>query len=146
MFKLGPGKNSADVYVTKLVSLMRTIAPGWCPGRPGTPLLGPNIACDFLTTGTEGTFGADVSSERESTSSSSLLCASSVLRNRFRSFGAVEDGVAGRVTSSSESESSGLARRAVRDVMPRVNIVSIQSSEVLSLWCWSSQNVPKDQT
>lgn len=27
IFNLGPGKNSADVYVTKFVTLIRTIAP-----------------------------------------------------------------------------------------------------------------------
>jgi hypothetical protein len=28
MFNFGPGKNSAEVYVTKSVTLIRTIAPG----------------------------------------------------------------------------------------------------------------------
>lgn len=35
MFKLGPGKNSTAVYVTKFSSLTRTIAPGWCFRRDG---------------------------------------------------------------------------------------------------------------
>jgi hypothetical protein len=98
IFRLGPGKNSAAVYVTKLVNLTRTIAPGRCPnGAPEGRLL------------VETTALIDGCTSSEPSRWLALLD----LRMRLLSLGAVEPGVLGREFSSSESSARDRRREGV---------------------------------
>src|ERR1700754_4965836 len=89
MFKFGPGKNSAEVYVTKFDNLTRTMEPGWCPPeRAAGPVW--RVNCELRIAIAVPT-DRDVSSAEESSSSESRA----FLRMRLLSLGAVEEGVFG---------------------------------------------------
>ena len=90
MFRFGPGKNSAEVYVTKFVNLTRTMEPALYLWLVLTPSCIGALGWDRRR-GADAMGGGGVSSEEEFSSS----CGAIGLRIRLLSLGAVDEGVFG---------------------------------------------------